>query len=584
MKGIRYKFLLSFILLTPLISCTEKVSDEVEQEEAAKKNANGPKDFRNKAMRLVDKNDPNLSFLLHKSGTLSSPCELKAPSNGFSASSYDKTSKIYTADCILDAEELDIFFHGVKFDIQVDEFLCEYVQYKPYRFFQFQPGSSSLRRATITCDETCEENFPGICGTSYRTINGTPPSSIDPSTLSTYFQNPYDEASNPLLCHFDYDKRTSFSTSDPSGKYPNCDTGSITTYPYRLLSKTFQVCTDGTLEESCADAGKFISDESPEVKSCNAGAGGASLVRDPVERELCGGLNANCIAGAGTKDLPSNKSSIIYNNEDLNSFSKSYTYDSPLNGDYNSSMNIVNFSRICSSTSESKTDAKFDTNLFEILGHEVEDIVLNNYLDYNSITGTYPAANTYSYDDNGDGDVDYTAYGVHPFNNNVYYHAQQPYYAFNCLDKARDIKAQIRLFIREWDRKFEPTNPYVARLSDINQSIPLMDADGLQQIGEPWNDAYDWDNYFEDVSRGSSSTPLPAFLNNQCKSLTVGFCTDNVTTDQVSCILNGETWKTEDYCSDPSYTSFSTCIGNGHDWIFLEHLYSSNKLYPGIGL
>lgn len=566
------------ICLSFFISCTEKVSDDVKPENLSteeKTKAN----YENKAIRLVDKNRKDLSFILHKAGTMSSPCELTAPTNGFSSLTYDKTSKLHTVDCILDAQELDIYFQGVQLQFQADEFLCEYVKYKPYRFFQFQPGSSSKRSITINCDETCSatgSEFRKYCNKTFKTINtyalpddsggeGVDISAVlaDIDTSSTITED------NPLTCEFDYSK-------DHLGhEGPNCDEGFLKDFSYNLKSIEIDngSCDDGTSNSPELCAANNAVWTAVLTNYCNSTEGASLSLNDKTLTECNGSWNS-CLAGAGVDVLSDQKfRSLLMENQAKEYFEYDINIEAPIRKGYVSNLYVNNFSRTCSSTGEAKTQAKYDTSLFNIIGHEVEDMPYNN-----SKLG-------YSIDQNQDGTTDFFAGGIHPFNVLNYGFHIKPYYAFECIDAAEDVKAQIRLFIREWDKEFDSTNPYIARLSDVNQTNSLMDGEGDQVFGEEWNDQIDWDDIFADWDRNKDNGYDSAFLQNQCTSLTLGHCTDRTYVDEVSCITANKAvnrWVMEDYCTNSVFSTYATCIGGGAEWITINrHSFGGNSgLFP----
>jgi hypothetical protein len=62
------------------------------------------------------------------------------------------------------------------------------------------------------------------------------------------------------------------------------------------------------------------------------------------------------------------------------------------------------------------------------------------------------------------------------------------FYEFKCMDAAQDIKARIRVVVRDWDRTFRIN-------SDISAKRPaLMDVNILDSFGIPYNSKGDWDN------------------------------------------------------------------------------------------
>ena len=69
-------------------------------------------------------------------------------------------------------------------------------------------------------------------------------------------------------------------------------------------------------------------------------------------------------------------------------------------------------------------------------------------------------------------------------------------YDYRCLDGARNVKARIRLLIREWDWNFKPSNT----IDVMNLVEPpwadgdLMDSTANVEQGFPANSFRDWDN------------------------------------------------------------------------------------------
>ncbi|MBF0298798.1 MAG: hypothetical protein HQK51_08765 [Oligoflexia bacterium] len=93
--------------------------------------------------------------------------------------------------------------------------------------------------------------------------------------------------------------------------------------------------------------------------------------------------------------------------------------------------------------------------------------------------------------------------GVDPINAGNTTYPTNPFYTFECLNKAGDLKARIRVVVREWDRNFDPTslNLIVAKPQEGN----LMDSTSAED--DPFDDSYfndydDWDDMYT-----SSTTP-----------------------------------------------------------------------------
>jgi hypothetical protein len=76
----------------------------------------------------------------------------------------------------------------------------------------------------------------------------------------------------------------------------------------------------------------------------------------------------------------------------------------------------------------------------------------------------------------------------------------QPFYEFSCLNFAHEVKARIRLQIREWNQIFQRP---VASYTEVEQAAPIrllrqsLDEDDLEESGIGlWNDIVNWDTPF----------------------------------------------------------------------------------------
>ena len=556
MKNLKNQFGL-IIALVLASSCTEEISQEVKNGENLTTEQSELAKFQNKYLRLANTSDPNLEYILHKSGSMQEACELKSPKLGFSSLNYKKDDPAVTVDCILDAKEYDLFFSGTDLEVQVDANLCEYVSYAPYRFFQYLPGTSAKTQYQVLCDATCAQEHPSICDKKFRTQNSVPPIAVDPAILGTYFESNISDAA-PLTCEFDY-------SQDIDEPGPNCDDGNIRTISYALQAGN-KLDADGNDVPSCQDD--------------NIGLDPQIVYLDTTEVK-CEGKNNSCLAGPGNDILPFDKNRVVYQNLELGSFNKEINIKSPFSKGYLSNVYISNFSRVCSSTSAVKdNNVLFDTALNSLKGFEIEDLISRK------------AYQTYGVDEDGDGSIDYYPQGKHLFDaraSEKYPNpssAIKPYYGIYCLDKARDVKAQIRLFIREWDRDFNSSNIYIGKLSDINQSTSLMDSFGEQPDANCyWNDFRDLDDFLADYDRspevdanGDGKDFDNAFYKNQCSGLVYGFCENAAFDNQNDCELGSSTWRVHSYCSNNrSETNSTDCVIGGGTWININ----KDQLFPG---
>lgn len=479
--------LLLLLCLNFIISCNEEIAEEIKNEEDI--SGETTVSFDNKSIRLINKivgenGQPSpYSFYLHKEGTLDSACEIQAPALGFDADDYQKNDENYAIDCVLEVQELDLFLQGAKVELQVDDLLCEYIGHAPFKFMQYQPGTTTKVIHEVICDSTCEEDISSQCGRQYETEN------YDESNENNFFQ-PGVTFTNPYLeeprCYFDY--------SDDNG--PNCDDGEVRILRYELRPNPNDVVQD---------------ENGNDVASC--ATLDPAVVRVSQETIDCAGDNLSCLAGPSV-DLLEDREVVtqIIDNSELNKFSQEFTYTAPEEKEYKSNMYLANYSRVCSDTSTDKTSA----NVFETLTFKGEEIE-----DFRFFTGSQRSETGYSYTGNAS---DANVLANSPFRST---YGTMPYYGFYCLDQARDVKAQIRLFIREWDKDFTQTDVYLARVSDAGTTVAAdanMDNNTNQDTNVPWNSFSDWDDFYLDNN---------VFQANQCGLETTDFAQSNFPGDSL---------------------------------------------------
>ncbi len=468
-KDMKLVHILIICLLSSFfVGCNEEIADEIKN--TSDISGKNDIDFENKSIRLVHKMRNELSFYMHKEGTIDQACELSAPALGFNAEDYRKSDKNYAIDCVLEAQELDLYFQGVEFEVQVDDFLCEYVRYKPFRFMQFQPGSTVRTVYNVSCDSVCADQRPADCDKTYLTANGGIDDG-DPFVSGVTFTDADGDAAT--TCNYDY--------SDTTG-FPNCDEGTINIINRQLVAIGEKDILD--------DDGNPTGETEPDC-STDADVG---FREQASSRNKCGGDHLNCLEGPALQDLDPELSSLIFDNIELNELTEEFSYEAPINREDGTNRYLANYSRICSSTTSDKNaDGVYENLLFK--GFEVEG--------FRNTAGSL----TETYDDNGDGLTDRISFASSSFRSA---YSTSPYYAFECLDKAYDVKAQIRLFIREWDREFSETNIYLSKVSDIDTSSgePKMDNNDFYDTDMPWNDAGDWDDFYSTNN---------VFTNDRCE-------------------------------------------------------------------
>ncbi|MBC7712350.1 MAG: putative Ig domain-containing protein [Rhizobacter sp.] len=190
-----------------------------------------------------------------------------------------------------------------------------------------------------------------------------------------------------------------------------------------------------------------------------------TLAGSQTIRVACGGRKTNCIQGP-VKDLLSDTEvangfrSVIY--QTPNGFSQTWPLTSPIGHGDKSNMRVANFTRknLC-------TASNTDVNQWAATAASI--------------------ANT-----------------VAP------YGKTNPYYVINCLDAASQIKARIRLIVRDWDRNFklnngldliDPSTTTTGVATDANGAF--MDNALIDSFGNPYNNHIDYDDTGANFTGGS---------------------------------------------------------------------------------
>lgn len=489
------------------LSCTEEISEELKNSTSSDALTDAEK-FVNKSIRLDHKMNEGLSYRMHKAGSRTLDCELAPPALGFDAADYLQDEAAYGTDpqiinCFLEAQELDLYQNGATVELTVDEFLCEYITYEPFKFWTHPAGRTDRVLYKVECnDDDCD--LADYCGNTYESIDIT-----GPTVTFSGLVEPSDE-----VCRFDHTENDG----------PNCDIGRIRTITYSM---------PGTFDAVPAD------------NTC----GTNYIATSEVETQECGGDMTACFGGPAVDELDDpTLSSIVYPNEDLESFTQSFTIQAPLSriGSSDipaSNMYVSNYSRICSLSNGDKTDinqygntSPFIANDTHFTDKELENLWRTNRFDdgvttvdylqlNNTTTLNYPinvgkllnpdasVSSPHSTITNGAG-AEYEAIG---YTENAWrgVYRTSSYYAFRCLDKAYDTKAQIRLFIREWDRAYSDTIDPISfeYISDIATTTPLMDSDATTVDGEEYNNIYDWDDFF---IGNATQTGQRTWMDDEC--------------------------------------------------------------------
>lgn len=486
--------LLSMGLL--IYSCNEKISAELQDGASTTvPPVQTPKEYYFK----VTNNSPSiLNYVLHRSGsgrygTNNWDCEISSNNIPFSSTLYvgevatAHQNKTYDISCFFDAEELSMAFNGLSFKMEASKNTCDYVAYAPYSYLDAIPGSTTASWRGITCGDGVSnadaQAFVSVTGWdqglgAVRLIgcDEMVDTSISVPALRRIRGIPEVDSS---LCRFDY-------ASNGGGNGMNCDTGTMT---YDLTNV-------------------YDSDSDPAVTLIDA----KPVVRPDYK---CGGKIVNCIGGA-IKHVPTlaNKAYGIEIIDTKLNTNVSVTYTLPKFLTRGASVDIANYRRglaaldLAYNNYNSLNDSEWDgeKNYDPFL---VEKFSMNQTPDSASIidtAGTNPSAPVSNA--TWESKVIENGYTATPLAADPFLGLGSarvnPLYTFYCLDTALEIKARIRMAVRDWDRVFPSSTADLELISDLGKPLTSRrqdlpnDEEEIPNDPSPvnlYNDFSDWDAF-----------------------------------------------------------------------------------------
>lgn len=161
----------------------------------------------------------------------------------------------------------------------------------------------------------------------------------------------------------------------------------------------------------------------------------------------------------------------------------------------------------------------------------------------------------------------------HPFGKS------NPFYTFNCLDAAREIKARIRLVIRDWDKTFKIND-------SLDVSLPaLMNVAGSSPFGESYDYFMDWDGAYNGTavnyagSCGGSCSDVTYLTKKTCEeagedwtsaintTAAAAYCYDPTKITKVTCeAVGGNVWVASISACSTTIATKSGCLGADYIW------------------
>jgi hypothetical protein len=443
------KALTLFLMIPVLQSCTEEVKGNLED---LSKTSSSTTTTSLKSFKVEVADSSVFSYRIHEAQTPensatpinpSDPCELTTTTE------FDADNPA-SMDCFVEVEEFDLFYRGLTFGISADQEACEVIEVEPYRFFAFEPGETvshldtDVYLTTITSypDLTPEARFTAVnsalaANTEIAfTCDTDCDGSVDPG--NALCDTTLIVGSPPTSCQYDHSLRDDLRIGFTG---PNCDTGAIRTYTIELTGTTCEVASETAIEADESSCGG-------EIKNCLAGPGLTYIEAEGINPAL-------------------NDSVVNFSTDGNGDLATSLTIQAPFDSDYISNASIANYTRLCSGDA-TIVDNTVLANYDNATDYDFDDLIaLSNQTgfqesDYSSATANYTKA-------------------THMFDGIV---RTNPYYTFRCLDKAFDVRATIRVAVREWDRSYTDFNNFdaFAIISDISGDLygtsndPLMDA------------------------------------------------------------------------------------------------------------
>ncbi len=378
------------------------------------------------------------SYHLHKYGVgnKNAACEIQKDklTNG-NQTLVDNESDIL---CWLEAEEMQLYFNGADFQINSPPGFCEYIQVKPYYYWNEQPKNTNK----IVEERVCAEN-----NTACASVGGPKDANV--------------------TCEGDY--------TDLGG--PNCDEGIITLYNINVTADV------------------------PEDPATVAIEFKLGLISQTTSTINCGGKRTNCYGGPG-KDFAVNSGGfpvptnyLAYTGQSVN---YSVTAPGPLGKDYGGNQYISNYTQtftigpyvydytIINTLTGMDRYSKFisaSASRF-VTSASYNDIGDTSFASYNGVVATSAAI---------------TDIAIDPLKGTSSLYKVQPFYEFSCLNFSQEVKGRIRVQIREWNKKFESpaTADDVELASSPNLIKQSINTDDYETSGiDYWNDVPNWDTPF----------------------------------------------------------------------------------------
>ncbi len=491
------------VMAFAMVGCNEQVSPKLQDANSSTVVPPGTTIRPNEYFfRLKDTSAPIQNYKLHRTGfgNAEAKCEVKKNiplSNDIFLDPSEVDSDI---TCFFEAEELSLWHGGFNIDLDVSPNTCEYVSYSPYSFYNRIPGSSSTTLTKVLCGSDTltpthirDENDPRveIAGGRYLGCNDFLDSSIDIAERTSF-----SVADEQDLCRFNYQ----------DGDKEQCDEGEIT-----ITEITF------THTPAVADPA------TPEIVKTSTDS----------RKIKCGGKKYNCVRGPIKKEASplaqkATNYKVIYQTVKNEAFNMTREYKGGQHlrnqDDGINNIELANFRRNLANVLIDFTPIPvipmaplaYDKNAF-VGANNYQASIMEYYAANLLLDGVTPVvqpsvktANLYEYA----GAL--KMYKREPYAADPYLGLKgrvSPFYTFECLDRAFETKARIRMVVRDWDRVYtndvserelisdlfleynsRQDNDYFLDVIDWDDKIPMRRTSGPFNAATTRWEPYDFDN------------------------------------------------------------------------------------------
>lgn len=482
-------------------ACNEKVSPELQSSNSTTSPTPTTPADTTYTFKLTNKAEANYNFHLHKTGVNNriSDCAISSTNVKFDRDLFTSANasgnSTYDITCYLEAEELSLYMGGLKLNIEASPNACDYISYSPFSYYNRQPGDSSGSYTSVTCAD--DVDMTGVAGALTAAgpaadfASSTTPTSCNEwvsRTLPQATRQKFTIDEDKDLCRFNY----------TDGDEEQCDIGVIAIKQYNV--STTSVTSGGTTT--------LVTTAKLTTRTVDCGGKAYNCIQGPIKsHSVLSKFPRGYIYSTATKDA---------------ALSVDYTYKPLIDSDRSGTYVYANYRRDLANAGinyVNRMDAGYATSF---LSQSLFDpLFIEGYaraLAYDPATATYTTSPLSSSTLlNGSSYLESTYFTAKPlaaeaFVGSSYSYYTNPFYTFECLDNAHEIKARIRLMVRDWDRIFpvdtdgKPTNR-VELLSDVYKLLstpsdsPRMDVgylmffDPTRVEDEPNGGRGDWDYY-----------------------------------------------------------------------------------------